>query len=47
MGCIQTKENPDKYKIHIARRTFVNFDKYDTSMKNILMTRISPTHKNT
>ena len=46
MGCIQTKENPDeKYRMHIARRTFINFEKYDAPMKNILIARISPTNK--
>ena len=48
MGCIQSTENPnsyDNYWLHIARRSVVNFDQHDESLKGIIIARISPTNQ--
>lgn len=50
MGCIQSteKQHPyDSYWLHMARRSVVNFDQYDDSMKGIIIAQISPTNKST
>lgn len=50
MGCIQSTETPhqyDNYWLHMARRSVVNFDQHDDSMKGIIIARISPTNKST
>jgi hypothetical protein len=48
MGCIQSTEKPnpyDSYWLHIARRSVVNFDQHDDSLKGIIIARVSPTNK--
>ena len=45
---MQSTEKPDSYDsywLHIARRSVINFDQHDDSMKGIIIARVSPTNR--